>query len=534
MSEHEMTSSAAVAALQHTPDDTADRATKLFIGGISRRTTTKHLRDHFAKCGRVLDCVAMRQPDGRPRGFGYVTLDTPEAAEHFLKEAQSIDERIVDVKLAVPDTEAQKPKTAVDVRAQQLSTPDVAKATPDAPRLLVDSRPRAWTATYPSAGSCDMPSPMGPLGYDHQNRPSLYLPQYSGLVLPQFTAAPWSLQDNRAHAAAAAAHASAYAAAHVAAVAYAAASWIPPVGGMGFAGLPMATSAAAKTEPTAPAVSPDSGFPVPATLPGLSSSLEVSIGAGKSPSAVLSTRAPLKAALAVVKESNSESRQAPQEQKRTLLNLPTPSRSRNAKANLKLPVKHQSSTSLQPSSAGTEPEAPSTGASSAAPSSSASGTLTLEDNCSSPGSTRGSQGDELEMPGMEPMKVFVSKTSAPTPKLDLDDFIKPSRSEEGTERPMPPASALPPPPGLSLPQGLDGRSTWPVRPPQQGADAAKATANINLFLATDPPSWDVGLVLSVSPPAAEPKHREMSTQTEDDQDNMQGIASCPECGSRQR
>jgi hypothetical protein len=84
--------------------------TKLFIGGISRRTTTKQLRDHFSQSGRVLDCVAMRTPDGRPRGFGYVTLDSPAAAERFLMEPQMIDDRIVDLKRAVP--EAQTPKSS--------------------------------------------------------------------------------------------------------------------------------------------------------------------------------------------------------------------------------------------------------------------------------------------------------------------------------------------------------------------------------------------------------------------------------------
>jgi len=84
--------------------------TKLFIGGISRRTTTKQLRDHFSKSGRVLDCVAMRTPDGRPRGFGYVTLDSPAAAQRFLSEPQMIDDRIVDMKRAVP--ESQTPKNA--------------------------------------------------------------------------------------------------------------------------------------------------------------------------------------------------------------------------------------------------------------------------------------------------------------------------------------------------------------------------------------------------------------------------------------
>jgi len=83
--------------------------TKLFIGGISRRTTTKQLRDHFSKkSGRVLDCVAMRTPDGRPRGFGYVTLDSPAAAERFLLEPQMIDDRIVDMKSAVPEVNTPK------------------------------------------------------------------------------------------------------------------------------------------------------------------------------------------------------------------------------------------------------------------------------------------------------------------------------------------------------------------------------------------------------------------------------------------
>ena len=79
------------------------RPTKLFIGGITRNTSTKMLRAHFSCFGRVLDCVAMRQPDGRPRGFGYVTLDSPAAAAQSLSEPQVIDGRIVDLKPAVAE-----------------------------------------------------------------------------------------------------------------------------------------------------------------------------------------------------------------------------------------------------------------------------------------------------------------------------------------------------------------------------------------------------------------------------------------------
>eukprot|EP00928_Gymnodinium_smaydae_P011660 TRINITY_DN14277_c0_g1_i1.p1 TRINITY_DN14277_c0_g1~~TRINITY_DN14277_c0_g1_i1.p1 ORF type:complete len:369 (+),score=46.12 TRINITY_DN14277_c0_g1_i1:47-1153(+) len=84
------------------------RSVKLFVGGLTRNTTTKLLREHFSKYGRILDCVAMMQPDGRPRGFGYVTLDSLAAAEKCLAEKQVIDGRVVDMKRAVPGTSGGK------------------------------------------------------------------------------------------------------------------------------------------------------------------------------------------------------------------------------------------------------------------------------------------------------------------------------------------------------------------------------------------------------------------------------------------
>eukprot|EP00929_Paragymnodinium_shiwhaense_P093939 TRINITY_DN5426_c0_g1_i2.p1 TRINITY_DN5426_c0_g1~~TRINITY_DN5426_c0_g1_i2.p1 ORF type:complete len:519 (-),score=135.09 TRINITY_DN5426_c0_g1_i2:188-1744(-) len=86
------------------PNGPAGRqAAKLFIGGISRHTTTKQLRDHFMKYGRVIDCVAMKEADGRSRGFGYVTFSSQAACDRVLSEPQNIDGRIVDVKRAVPE-----------------------------------------------------------------------------------------------------------------------------------------------------------------------------------------------------------------------------------------------------------------------------------------------------------------------------------------------------------------------------------------------------------------------------------------------
>jgi hypothetical protein len=45
----------------------------------------------------------MRREDGRSRGFGYVTLDSAQAAERCLAAPQVIDGRVVDLKRAVPE-----------------------------------------------------------------------------------------------------------------------------------------------------------------------------------------------------------------------------------------------------------------------------------------------------------------------------------------------------------------------------------------------------------------------------------------------
>lgn len=45
----------------------------------------------------------MRKPDGQSRGFGYVTLDSRAAAMKCLEAPQIIENRVIDVKLAVPE-----------------------------------------------------------------------------------------------------------------------------------------------------------------------------------------------------------------------------------------------------------------------------------------------------------------------------------------------------------------------------------------------------------------------------------------------
>jgi len=81
----------------------AVQPTKLFIGGISKQTTTKKLRDHFSQYGQVLDCVAMSDKAGVSRGFGLVTMASLASANLCLLEPMIIEGRVLDMKMAVPD-----------------------------------------------------------------------------------------------------------------------------------------------------------------------------------------------------------------------------------------------------------------------------------------------------------------------------------------------------------------------------------------------------------------------------------------------
>eukprot|EP00971_Amphidinium_carterae_P114970 2277316-Amphidinium_carterae.1 len=75
--------------------------TKLFLGGISPLTSTEVIRDHFNQYyGEVLDAIAMQTRDGKHRGFGFVTLESEEAAEIALAEEVVIDGRVIDMKRA--------------------------------------------------------------------------------------------------------------------------------------------------------------------------------------------------------------------------------------------------------------------------------------------------------------------------------------------------------------------------------------------------------------------------------------------------
>src|SRR5882724_5567899 len=55
---------------------------KLFVGNLSFNTTENDLQDAFAAHGTVVEAnLMMDRATGRPRGFAFITMASPEAAQ---------------------------------------------------------------------------------------------------------------------------------------------------------------------------------------------------------------------------------------------------------------------------------------------------------------------------------------------------------------------------------------------------------------------------------------------------------------------
>ena len=81
---------------------------KLFVGNLSFNTTENDLQDAFAAHGTVLEANLMTdRVSGRPRGFGFVTMSTPEEAQSAINalNGQQIDGRALTVNIAKPREE---------------------------------------------------------------------------------------------------------------------------------------------------------------------------------------------------------------------------------------------------------------------------------------------------------------------------------------------------------------------------------------------------------------------------------------------
>jgi len=81
---------------------------KLFVGNLSFNATENDLQDAFAAYGTVTEAnLMMDRATGRPRGFGFVTMSTPEEAQKAMEalNGKAIDGRALTVNIARPREE---------------------------------------------------------------------------------------------------------------------------------------------------------------------------------------------------------------------------------------------------------------------------------------------------------------------------------------------------------------------------------------------------------------------------------------------
>jgi RNA recognition motif-containing protein len=80
-------------------------STKLFVGNLSFNTTENDLQDAFAAHGTVVETnLMMDRMSGRPRGFAFVTMGSPEEAQKAIDamNGQQLDGRALTVNIARP------------------------------------------------------------------------------------------------------------------------------------------------------------------------------------------------------------------------------------------------------------------------------------------------------------------------------------------------------------------------------------------------------------------------------------------------
>ncbi len=83
-------------------------SSKLFVGNLSFNTTENDLNDAFAAHGTVVETnLMMDRETGRPRGFGFVTMSTPEEAQKAIEalNGKEMDGRALTVNVARPREE---------------------------------------------------------------------------------------------------------------------------------------------------------------------------------------------------------------------------------------------------------------------------------------------------------------------------------------------------------------------------------------------------------------------------------------------
>lgn len=86
----------------------SEENSKLFVGGLAWGTTSDGLMQAFSNAGTVTDAVVISDRDtGRSKGFGFVTMSSPEEAQAAIDmfDQQDLDGRTINVNIARPKKE---------------------------------------------------------------------------------------------------------------------------------------------------------------------------------------------------------------------------------------------------------------------------------------------------------------------------------------------------------------------------------------------------------------------------------------------
>ena len=83
-------------------------STKLFVGNLDFKVTENDLQDAFAAHGNVIEAnLVTDRTTGRPRGFAFVTMGSPEEAQKAIDalNGKDLGGRILNVNIARPREE---------------------------------------------------------------------------------------------------------------------------------------------------------------------------------------------------------------------------------------------------------------------------------------------------------------------------------------------------------------------------------------------------------------------------------------------
>jgi len=78
---------------------------QLYVGNLDFKVTENDLRDTFASCGTVVEVnLVLDRATGRPRGFAFITMSSPEEAQKAIDtwNGKDLGGRALNVSLARP------------------------------------------------------------------------------------------------------------------------------------------------------------------------------------------------------------------------------------------------------------------------------------------------------------------------------------------------------------------------------------------------------------------------------------------------